>query len=614
MSNKISKRKKYSTSNNTTYNPLLLPLLLVIGILPLIVRMKIYHTNLSQFPWFGSEDTHTDFFLYYKSIFFTIITFIIAALLIWIFLQSRVQDKNHFNIMKENNKYKFTKNLIPLGIYGLLALLSTIFSKYSSYGFRGIFEQFESIFVLLGYCLIVYYAYIVVNTREDVSLIIKWLTISVLVMCFLGLTQATGHSFYETTLGKKLIVPSANWNILDSLQFTFEKNRVYLSLYNPNYVGLYTSLVSPILLVLLLFTKNIKLKIVYTISILGLLLCMIGSSSRNGFVALCISLLFILILFRKYILKNWKLFIGVTLFITIGFFTINAYMGNTFIQRLHQIFTETKSYEYNLTSITTNEDHISITYKGNTIHVQADYTDEGLLQYIITDRNNQEIPFDYDAATYVSTITNPLYPFTITPINFNGVLGFSITIDGTPWYFSNLTGDGAYYFFNSYGKFDTIQDAESLVFTNHEKMGSGRGYIWSRTIPILKDNILLGTGADTFSLVFPQNDYLGKQQNGYGVNIISKPHNMYLQIATQTGLLSLIALLVFYGMYFISSIRICWNNNYETYMSQVSAAIFVGTIGYMISGFFNDSTITVSPIFWVLMGVGLAVNHQCKKA
>ena len=33
----------------------------------------------------------------------------------------------------------------------------------------------------------------------------------------------------------------------------------------------------------------------------------------------------------------------------------------------------------------------------------------------------------------------------------------------------------------------------------------------------------------------------------------------------------------------------------------------------MVSSVFNDSTITVAPVFWALMGVGLAMNYQVRK-
>ena len=36
----------------------------------------------------------------------------------------------------------------------------------------------------------------------------------------------------------------------------------------------------------------------------------------------------------------------------------------------------------------------------------------------------------------------------------------------------------------------------------------------------------------------------------------------------------------------------------------------LGIIGYLISGISNDSTITVAPLFWALLGIGFAVNRM----
>ena len=47
-------------------------------------------------------------------------------------------------------------------------------------------------------------------------------------------------------------------------------------------------------------------------------------------------------------------------------------------------------------------------------------------------------------------------------------------------------------------------------FHGLEYLGSGRLYIWSRILPMLKHDILKGSGPDTFAEVFPQNDYAGK--------------------------------------------------------------------------------------------------------
>ena len=159
---------------------------------------------------------------------------------------------------------------------------------------------------------------------------------------------------------------------------------------------------------------------------------------------------------------------------------------------------------------------------------------------------------------------------------------------------------------------DKIKTAPHALFSGYEKYASGRGYIWSRTLPLLKDNLILGSGADTFMLEFPQQDYVDLYNYGYSGQLMTKPHNLYLQIGVQTGTLSLIAFLVFYAMYFISSVKLYLKSRFKSYYSQVGVAILVATVSYMVLGFANDSSITVAPVFWALIGLGISVNRLAK--
>ena len=156
---KYNKSRVKQTSQRTNIW-LLLPLIFVISVLPFIVKLKEYNANLSEFSWFTYNDQYTDFFLYYKQRFFLIAVFIMAVIAL-------------YKAYTDRRNIEFTRILIPLAIYGALALLSSIFSKYRSYSFRGIHEHFESIFVLLGYCIIVYYCLQIIKTEEDVRLIVN---------------------------------------------------------------------------------------------------------------------------------------------------------------------------------------------------------------------------------------------------------------------------------------------------------------------------------------------------------------------------------------------------------------------------------------------------------
>lgn len=625
---KSSKVKHYHNSRASTNafslsKLFILPLIIVIAIIPLIIRMKLYNTGLSIYPWFSSVDETLDFFLYYKSITIIIVACIMLILITYgIIMHSFTRTgNNQSNPLTLNGKFKFSIAFVFLLIYCLLAILSTIFSNKLSYGINGVYEQFESIFVLISYCIIVFYAFFYVNSEEEVNAILKWMLISILILSVIGFTQIIGHDVLSTTFFKKLMTPSDFWGFLNDITRRSAKNRVYLTFYNPNYVGLYTALIVPITLSLLFFTKNKKLKLLYTIATICLLLCLVGSWSRAGFVGIIISFVFMMILFRKFLIKHWKMSTAILGIIVIAFFSINAFMGNAFLSRLTTIISSTKTAEYDLSSILTNSDNVEIAYKGNTLYIQSDLDENNNPVFNLLDGDNIPVKTVYneETSTYLiddtrfntfllQTITYDLTTEQNEPVK---IPGFTVTIDGINWSFSNKLND-SYYYYNSNGRFDKMINAESAVFSNYESLGSGRGFIWSRTIPLLKKHILLGSGADTFVFEFPQNDYVGRYNNGFFSSILTRPHNMFLQMGVQTGVISLLAFLIFYGIYFISCIRLYMNNSFETYFSQIGAAIFVGTIGYMVSGLFNDSTVAVSPVFWALIGIGMAVNYQIK--
>ena len=153
MSNKIKSQSKRSTAKYKKYKAaqdtqktniwLLMPIIFIISVLPFIVKLRTYNAHLSEFPWFSYNDIYNDFFLYNKQTFFLLAVTIMAVTSI-------------FKAYIDKRSIVFTRTLIPL-VYAALALLSSLISKYRSYSFRGIHEHFESIFVILGYCLIVYY-------------------------------------------------------------------------------------------------------------------------------------------------------------------------------------------------------------------------------------------------------------------------------------------------------------------------------------------------------------------------------------------------------------------------------------------------------------------------
>lgn len=594
------------------YQPIyLIPLVIILAILPLIVHIYSYDPKLSEFKWFSNQTEINDFFLYYKSVVFIIV----CVLMIFMFA---------FKIFMQPESKKFTITFIPVIIYAVLSLLSSVLSNYSYFSYNGIYEQFESVWVLIGYCIAAYYAYYMINCEEDVKFVLRWWMVGIIVTCLLGISQVTKNDFFKTALGQKLILPKENWPAVDEaikqgkqlLEFSFESGRVYLGVYNPNYVGSFVAIILPIILILLIFNKKKSNTIIYIATALALLLCLFGSQSRSGIISLAVSVALMIIIFRKTIIKYWKLSLISIIVIIIAFIGVDFSFNHVLSQRLFSAFSSNGDAKRPLENVQTFDDHVSVTYNGETLNVQFAVGDDGNISVALFDNDNNTIESSYNSDDFTFYISDEKFSsLSVTVVAFpDNVYGFSININGTPWYFSNyINDDGTYYYYNAFGKWTKINPVKSFApLENHQEFASGRGYIWAKTIPLLKDNIIIGTGADTFSMAFPNEDYVGKINYGYGSALITKPHNIYLQIGVQTGVISLIAYLAFYIIYFISSLKLYFKSNFDDFMSQIGAAIFVGTLGYMISGIINDSSITVAPTYWVLMGIGLAINNIIK--
>ncbi len=155
----------------------------------------------------------------------------------------------------------------------------------------------------------------------------------------------------------------------------------------------------------------------------------------------------------------------------------------------------------------------------------------------------------------------------------------------------------------------------SNVLAGYEKIASGRGYIWGITIPKLRDYIFVGSGPDTFPVAIGRNgsDYALKINAGeFGITYL-RPHNYYLQMGIETGVISLISILTFFAVYFIDCVKIYFFRRIETQEHRIGFACMLSAIGFLICGLANDSLINVTPMFWCILGIGIVINKRLKE-
>lgn len=608
-------RKKHTIKPDTYYWALrkMLPVMLMIGVVPLITRQYEYENGLTQFAWYHNNEISVDFFLAWKSVILMFLAFIMAGCVC-------------IRCFKMKQQISFLKLIIPLLGYGFFVLLSSFFSVNKTFSFIGSFEQFETVWALLSYVLVVYYVFLYAESTLELQVITDGICFGSTVIGLLGTLQGIGIDLFATKLFQKLITTERFLQEAGGeLQVKFSDNHAVITLYNPNYVGVYCSLVIPFLTMMILFEKNKWRRTWHAGNIILMIITLLSSHSRAGLIATVLALCVTLVFAVRKILKWWFLTIPAINFAVVLVLLVNAYNDNLIFERLKNILTpdqttvaeeiaEDGTYikRTGLTELYTTTEGIAFKYNEVSIQISF-YSEAGSFGFYAEDAANQQVELlTNEDATEFFFAHPALSDITLSPVYVGDRIGFRLRADGE-WNFVYNTERGRYQYITGMGKESDMIMADSLGFENYQRVFSGRGYIWSRTIPILKEHIILGSGPDTFVLEFPQEDYLKMKQNGYQNAVMTKPHSWYLQVGVQTGVISLLCLLVFYSWYAIESIRLYAFKKLHTQTEAFGIAAFIGSIGYMISGISNDSMVVTAPIFWGMIGLGITSNVLVKQ-
>jgi len=613
---------------STTHWFQMIPAIFFTSVVILIVRMHEYKRDMSQFFWSGSNSDLTDFFSYYK------MTAILACGILVLFIIL-------YKIITQSMTIKHCFAYIPMAVYSFFVFVSYLGSEYKEFSLFGWNSRFEGTLPLLFYMLLLFYIINVVNSEKNVKWMIYVLAVSSTLLGLVGLSQAWNHDFFQTNIGKMLITPSLYWDSLNNLIFNFKAKEIYQTLYNINYVSFYLTLLIPLFGMLFLYSVNMKneeksyKKVIWATLFALLIFNIIGSASSGGLLGLATIGIMGLIVLNKKILQ-WKKPIAIL------FIIVLLISGLTYQRWVPELTSTIKG-------ITHTESHEGANSISQNSNVDSDNTDvipgseKAKIDYIQTQKRNiilsiNSNPLNIHVITKKESIENlelfdkdgnaialipneenfaiddpRFYDFaTITPTYIENTFYIIVQTNEMTWPFA--IKDQIYYK-NKMGNLVNLDKVPSIGFENNLNFGNGRGYIWSRTIPMMKDTLLLGKGADTYCLYYPHNDYTGKYNAGLDVNlIVDKPHNMYMGIVIGTGCLSLIALLSLFGIYLFQSFKLYFRNKFETdFLTYVGAGIFFGICGFLTSALVNDSSVSVMPMFYGLLGTGIAINIMLQK-
>ncbi|MBO6107858.1 MAG: O-antigen ligase family protein [Eubacterium sp.] len=628
----------------------LIPIAVAIAVVPLITVIHAYDCGLEKNSWFSTGGMVYDFFLYYKSLFLKIIGIIVLFSLAYLIP------------FAEHGFLKEKKTIAPsaaIGIFCLLSLLSAILAEDKNGAFFGTYEQYEGWFVILAYVVCFYMAFGYIRTKKLIQFLLDVLLIGATVVGVLGTFQAIGLDWIQSNWAKPILATEvassmdmSNFNI----RLNFGVGTSYVTLYNPNYVGSYVGLVLPYAIYLIIRGEKLWRRILACITSITLIVTLLASKSLTGIMGLLAGAVLCAVLLAPIIKKlRPVIFAGLGLAAAgiIGIMVLQpAFLSSLFNGSEH----------YGIDSMYCEGDTIHITDgDGNKLIVKTDssktkekgwaakYEAEELMS--VTDENGRELSYSVDPVyKFMQIEEDGYYPLKLikesrplADADYSVFLNEyekktgqaydeSVTSDGTAvsknidvimindnsffWMFTRVGDELMIY--NKFGRLDNMNKIEKIGFSHSYHFASRRGYIWSRTFPMLTRSIITGVGRDNFILAFPNDDYVGKYYMFYETQSITKPHNMFLQIWSQDGLIALIAFLFLYVLFIVRAFRLCLAKNRpasEKGLSMFSFVIItaVATTSYMVVGMANDSTITTAPIYWIMLGAGYAAEAVCTK-
>jgi O-antigen ligase len=568
------KKRKNIVKKNWLY---LLPVVIFLYSV-LILRVKEVVFDFTGITWVIDNKTYFDIFSYYKAQMIMVSVIFVFLVLIYDYL------KNQLEIKFDYKKY------LPFFVFAFFIVF--LFSDYKAIAMSGMFDRYEGFFVNLSYIVMaLYIIYIIKNEKIDFYKLIRIIIVLGLILGALGTLQYYKIDIFKTDWFKKIMVGSLGKDV--NLNFTMGEGRVYLTVFNPNYVGVIMSTFIMISLNVIIFSKNKINKIISFISLPLMIISLLGSYSRSGMFALAVGLI-VLIVFNYKNLWKYKYIFIVLLIVIIGVTSVvNTKMDNRIKDRFISIFKIDKVPYSNLTNIETTEDRIIITYNDKKYSLLMNNQSE--IGLVLEDKEEIFPIFNGEKYYFEEEVMKNI---AINMGMYKDLFYWEFKIDGKKWYFAP-TDDGIKYL-NSIAKLTTTEAAPyTKIFEGYERVGSGRIYIWSRSIPVIKERMITGYGPDIYTIAFPQEDHIYKLKFLRNQDIIvDKPHNMYLQYLINFGVPAFISFLfIILGVLYASIKR----KDGDLYIRSIAISCMAVIVTVV---FFNDSTVSTSPLMWSLIGIG----------
>jgi len=555
-----------------------LPLLLFICVMPLVVKMKVVQMDGVEAVWLPDPFVYVDVFNYYKFRLIQVVGVLSVCFMAMEWVLNNIKP------------IKVKRDWAILGFAGVV-IVSSILSPHKAIAMNGYAERWHGMTTWLSYIAVFLYGRSIIRTPKDLKVILRMLLFSGFTLMGIGTLQFFGLDPFRLDFVKKLIATKEilEQGGLDQIKFTFDKTRVYSTLYNPNNVGIISVGFIPLAIYGLKSESNKILKGLWGFLAIFSLICLYGSESRAGMVALVVAFVIYFVINMAQLKSHYNQILLGLVGILIITFVVNFTTDGIVVERAKSILPEPDQI-VGIKNIEVHSKNLLVEYNDEVIQFQHDPNAVGNI-YSVLNENQKNIDVLQGRDGF----------FNFADLKYQGLLyGYGVYKDNQ--YYLAIKHNGQQYnfaildeglkFINQYGKLVELKTVEKLGFKNQQVMGSNRGYIWSRSIPLLKEYSLVGSGPDSFVLRFPQTDYIAKgiYYQDYK-QVVDKPHNQYIGWFVETGLLGL-------GFILLWSFRIV--------LKAKGSVLVNSSLAILLTLLFYDISVSTG---WLLI-VGLCMVEQ----
>lgn len=646
MSNRYKRKLQKRETKLWQDIALLLPVLFALCIVPMIVLTHDYTIDFSQFDWFNNSalTDQIDSFGYAKSVALTI-TGVVAVLF---FAYYYWQQTSKYNFQPKTLFSTVDKRIaILLGIHLVMIIISSLTSKYSDLVYNGGgYSQWQTMWVLLAYGILFFFAYYMISSERKVYVLFYGLMIHLALMAYLGFMQSIGKNPLLWDWVQKAIT---KYSKVTGISLSNDMSNVVLTFPNPNYCGTFVALMLPIVVAFVFVKASDKLWLTILCKLAGIAMVvafiktLIGSgSSAAGFAMIGVAVIAIFFIVTGFFEKKdlsgsglsddeihrihhkqrTKAIITILSAVVIVAAVVIGAFQTSYVQKtLVKISKGTVDARNLVSIINESADRMQVNFRnGESFDLDVTIDSSHTLSFKITDANKKDIALSWDSSKEMYIPQDKRFSMlSFEPKRYALDIGIkdAFTLYDTPnnisftFVYDDSSSEWKYY--TPYGKLIKLHAVERFGFQNSENMASRRGYIWSRSIPLMKTYWFKGIGPNCFIIAFPNDDFVGSKRIGNKTLLVDKPHNTFLQTYIQTGGISAIAYLLLWILYIAQCSRLFWRTKLSTNMHRIAFGIFIASISYWIVSLTNDAVVGVQSSYWILLGLGFAINRLLKQ-